>query len=100
MVIKIRVLLKCENCQGQAYLPVGDTEDYLGRKYIRYKPCPHCQGAGMVGKWADFAEVQQLLEQSECPHEHVSMEGSFQNTPLGPTDDVHDYCIRCGKVLD
>ena len=72
MVVKIHVLLKCEHCQGQAYLFVGEAEDYQGQKYDRYKPCPRCEGSGMAAKWVALAEVRQLLEQSESQHEYVS----------------------------
>ena len=69
---KFRILCKCEGCQGKAYLPEGETEDYKGRKYIRYKPCPRCKGAGMVAEWVALAELRQLLEQSESTTELVT----------------------------
>ena len=69
MISKIYVLLKCEHCQGKAYLPEGEAEDYMGRKYIRYKPCPRCKGTGMVAKWVNFAEFRLLLEVSESTKE-------------------------------
>ena len=72
MIEKIHVLLKCEHCQGRAYLPEGETEDYMGRKYIRYKPCPRCEGSGMAAKWVALAEFRQLLEQSESAKELVT----------------------------
>lgn len=72
MVVKIHLLLKCEHCQGKAYLPEGEAEDYLGRKYVRYKPCAYCQGSGLAAKWVALAEVRQLLEQSESPQEYAS----------------------------
>ncbi len=72
MIEKIHILLKCEHCQGKAYLPEGEAEDYMGRKYLRYKRCPRCQGSGMVAKWVTLAEFQQLLEQSEHAKELVS----------------------------
>ena len=72
MVVKIHVLLKCEHCQGQAYLFVGEAEDYQGHKYDRYKPCPKCEGSGMAAKWVALPEFRQLLEQSESQHEYVS----------------------------
>ena len=72
MISKIYVLLKCEHCQGKAYLPEGEAEDYMGRKYIRYKPCPRCKGTGMSAKWVTLVELRQLLEQSESLQEHVS----------------------------
>ena len=72
MISKFQVLLKCEHCQGKAYLPEGEAEDYMGRKYIRYKPCPRCKGTGMSAKWVTLVELRQLLEQSESLQEHVS----------------------------
>ena len=74
MVVKIHVLLKCEHCQGQAYLFVGEAEDFYGQKYDRYKPCPNCEGSGMAAKWVALPEFRQLLEQSESQHECVSKE--------------------------
>ena len=71
MISKIQVLLKCEHCQGKAYLPEGEAEDYMGRKYIRYKPCPRCKGTGMSAKWVTLVELRQLLEQSEKTKESV-----------------------------
>lgn len=72
MIEKIHVLLKCEHCHGKAYFFVNEAEDYQGRKYGRYKPCPRCQGSGMVAKWVTLAEFQQLLEQSKSATELVS----------------------------
>ena len=72
MIEKIHVLLKCEHCQGKAYLPEGEAEDYMGRKYIRYKPCPRCEGSGMAPKWVTLAEFRQLLEQSEHAKEFAT----------------------------
>ncbi len=68
---KFRILCKCEGCQGKAYLPEGEAEDYMGRKYIRYKPCPRCKGTGMSAKWVTLVELRQLLEQSESTKESV-----------------------------
>ena len=69
---KFRILSKCGYCQGKAYLPEGEAEDYMGRKYIRYNPCPRCKGTGMAGKWVDIAELCLLLEQSETTKEYVA----------------------------
>jgi len=69
---KFRILSKCEYCQGKAYLAEGEAEDYMGRKYVRYKHCPRCEGSGMVAKWVALAELRQLLEQSESLQGQVS----------------------------
>jgi len=72
MIEKIHVLLKCEYCQGKAYLFVNEAEDYQGRKYGRYKPCPRCQGSGMDAKWISLTEFQQLSEQRKGAKELAS----------------------------
>ena len=69
---KFRILSKCEYCRGKAYLPEGEAEDYMGRKYVRYKPCPRCKGTGMVGKWVSLVEFRLLLELSEGTKESVA----------------------------
>ena len=72
MIEKIHVLLKCEHCQGKAYIPEGEAEDYLGRKYVRYKPCPRCKGSGMAAKWVSLVELRLLLELIESTKESVT----------------------------
>ena len=41
---KVHILTTCAACNGQAYVPIGEAEDYKGRKYTRYRPCPGCEG--------------------------------------------------------
>jgi hypothetical protein len=99
MIEKIHVLLKCEHCQGKAYLPEGEAEDYRGRKYIRYKPCPICEGSGMAAKWITLSELSQLLKKVECAHEHIASTGEG-HSPAGEVwDDIQEVCSDCGKVL-
>lgn len=74
---KFRILSKCEYCQGKAYLPEGEAEDYKGRKYIKYKACPHCEGTGLRGKWIELSEFADLLEQDRSTHVHSIQTGSF-----------------------
>lgn len=50
MLIKVKNLSKCLDCDGLAYLPAGETVDTQGEKYMRYLPCPKCQGSGLSGK--------------------------------------------------
>lgn len=100
MQIKVRVLTKCEDCNGKAYLPAGETEDLQGRLYTRFLPCPHCEGTGLAGKWVELPEFMTLLEQSKCGHEHISTTGGFHLTAGEVWDDLQDICNNCGKVLD
>ena len=99
-MVKIKVLLKCDYCDGKAYLPFKEAVDYSGRKYMQYLPCPRCHGSGLQSKWITLAEYKQLLEQETCPHKHVSRIGSRHITENGLTDDIREICDDCGKVLD
>lgn len=69
--LKVRILSKCQDCDGQAYLPSDMGIDSRGVEYQRYLPCPTCNGSGQPGKWISISEVQKLLEEAECPHERV-----------------------------
>ena len=60
---KVRILSKCQSCDGKAYLPFKEDVDYKGQKYMRYKPCPICNGSGVTAKWITLAEFKHLLEQ-------------------------------------
>ena len=34
-MIKVQILTRCEHCHGQAYLPIGEAQDYQGNTYTR-----------------------------------------------------------------
>ncbi len=36
MKIKVKILSKCSYCNGQAYLPAGETVDTKGERYMRF----------------------------------------------------------------
>jgi len=55
---------KCEFCDGEAYLPIGEAESYAGEKYIRYEPCPQCQGSSNHAKWVSLQEFADLLDRA------------------------------------
>ena len=61
-MIKVHILDRCEYCDGAAYLPIGEAESYAGEKYIRYEPCPQCQGSGNQSKWVSLQEFADLME--------------------------------------
>lgn len=60
-MFKVHILDKCEHCQGQAYLPNGEGEDYKGRKYTCYAPCPMCEGSGNQARWVSLEDFATLL---------------------------------------
>jgi len=99
-MIKVQILTQCDHCHGQAYLPIGEGEDYHGQKYTRYAPCPECEGSGMCPKWVSLAEFARLLEQAKCPHEHTSFQGGFHFNGGDLWDDLVEKCDDCGANLD
>ncbi len=98
--IKVKILSKCQDCDGQAYLPSCMGVDSRGEEYQRYLPCPTCNGSGKTGKWITLPEFQKLLKETECPHEHVSQVGGFHFSAGDVWDDIQDVCEDCGQVLD
>jgi len=98
-MIKVRVLSKCQHCDGKCYLAVDEDVDYQGNKYMRHRPCPICQGTGEAGKWVELPELVLLLEQVKCRHEHVTTLGGFHLTAGEVWDDLRDVCSDCGEVL-
>jgi hypothetical protein len=97
--MKVRVLDKGEHCGGKACLPIGEDVDWKGEKYMRYLPCAHCEGSGMAGKWLELPEFLAQMEQSKCPHEHVSQTGGFHFGGGEVWDDIQDVCDDCGQTL-
>ena len=75
--IKVKILSKCDDCEGQAYLPSAKGTDSRGVDYQRHAPCTTCKGFGQTEKWITLKEFQILLKGLECPHEHVSQVGGF-----------------------
>lgn len=99
-MFKIHVLLSCENCNGEAYLSLGEAESYSGEIYIRYQLCPACQGSGKQAKWVSLEEFAVLLRQARCKHEHTSFQGSMRFVAGDVDDDITEVCIDCGAKLD
>jgi len=98
--IKVKILSKCDDCDGQAYLPSAKGIDSRGEEYQRYLPCPTCKGSGQTSKWISLSELQKLLNALECAHEHVSQIGSFHFSAGEVWDDIRDICEDCGQILD
>jgi hypothetical protein len=61
MAIKIQILVPCNACNGEAYVPIGQAESHTGEKYTRYQPCPQCQGSGNQTKWVSLLEFGEML---------------------------------------
>ena len=50
-MMKVRILDRCEFCDGEAYIFVCEDVDSRGETYDRYRPCEVCQGSGNREKW-------------------------------------------------
>jgi hypothetical protein len=97
---KVQILTTCESCNGQAYLPSGEAEDWQGKTYTRFTPCPSCEGSGLQPKWVSLAEFAILLQQEQCSHQHTSFNGGFHLTAGDVWDDLTEVCNDCGANLD
>ncbi len=97
--IKVKILSKCDACDGQAYLPSAKGTDSRGVDCQRYA-CPTCEGSGQAEKWITLHEFQALLKGLKCPHEHVSQVGGFHFSASDVWDDIQDVCDDCGQILD
>ena len=64
MIPTVQLLTTCQNCTGEAYLPIGEFESCSGETYTRYAACPHCQGSGSQTQWISLRELAELLEQA------------------------------------
>lgn len=98
-MVKVRVLSKCQRCDGQAYLPVGEDLDSRGNKYIRHRPCPSCEGSGTKSEWVDLPDFLNLLEEVKCSHERVSTSGGFHLSGGEVWDNEMTVCSDCDKIL-
>jgi hypothetical protein len=99
-MLKVHILSICFQCNGKAYVPIGEAEDCQGHKYSRYAPCPHCEGSGNESKWVDLEDFAKLMQQSECPHKHTSYQGSMRFTSGDVWDDIQEVCDDCRANLD
>ena len=99
MMSKVHILTKCEHCSGQAMLPIGEEPDHLGRVFMRYRPCPYCQGSGNQTKWVTLTDFAEMLEAVKCQHEHVSNRGCFHFSAGDVWDDIVEVCDDCGAAL-
>ena len=76
-MLKVHILDRCPHCDGQAYLPNGEGQDYKGRTYTRYAPCPHCEGSGNKPRWVKLPDFIKMLKAAQCIHEHTSHRGGM-----------------------
>ena len=90
-MVKIQILTRCEACDGEAYIPIGEAISTKGEPYTRYEPCAQCQGSGNQTKWVSLHEFLDLLteEASKDPSEPDWLELS-QQQPISQYQDSRD----------
>ena len=99
-MFKVRILSKCQHCAGKAYLPIEECEDSNGKTYIRYAPCPTCEGSGNQPQWINLEDFAKLLNLGGCHHEHTSFQGNMRFIEGDVWDDLAEVCDDCGANLD
>ena len=63
-MIKVRILDRCEFCDGEAYIYDYQDVDTQGEAYDRYRPCEMCHASGNRAKWVGLIEFADLLERA------------------------------------
>ena len=63
-MIKVRILDRCEYCDGKAYISICEDVDARGETFDRYQPCEMCHGSGNRAKWVGLREFADLLERA------------------------------------
>ncbi len=99
-MFKVRVLAKCQHCNGEAYLPIEECEDSRGKTYMRYAPCPTCDGSGNQPQWIALEDFAKLIVEAGCPHQHTSFQGGMHFDGGDVWDDIHEVCNDCGASLE
>jgi len=63
-MMKVRILDRCEFCDGEAYVFVCEDVDARGDTFDRYRPCEMCNGSGNRAKWVSLRDLSDLLERA------------------------------------
>ena len=63
-MIKVRLLDRCEYCDGDAYIFVCEDVDVRGETFVRYRPCEMCHGSGNRATWVSLKDLADLLERA------------------------------------
>jgi len=63
-MMKVRILDRCEYCDGEAYIFDCQDVDSRAETYERYRPCEMCHGSGNRAKWVSLREFANLVERA------------------------------------
>jgi len=62
-MLKVLVIDRCEYCDGEAYVFVGEYKDEFGEHPV-YRPCTVCKGRGEMEKPISLKEFADLLDRA------------------------------------
>ena len=57
----IPIKTTCQACQGERYLPTGETFVLAGRRHNRLAKCQACEGTGKEIRWVDLQDFANML---------------------------------------
>ena len=87
-MIKVRILDRCEFCDGEAYIYVCEDVDARGDTFDRYRPCEMCHGSGNREKGVSLREFSDLIERA------IAMEPDYlelaRQKPISQYQDSRD----------
>lgn len=63
-MIQVRILDRCEFCDGEAYIFVCEDVDARGEAYDRYRSCEACHGSGNRATWINLRDLSNLIERA------------------------------------
>ena len=63
-MMKVRILDRCEFCDGEAYVFVCEDVDARGETFDRYRPCEMCHGSGNQSSWISLRDLSNLIERA------------------------------------
>ena len=87
-MIKVRILDRCELCDGEAYVFDCEDIDSHGGRYDRYRPCEVCHGSGNQAKWVGLRELSDLLERAiAMEHDYAEL---AREKPVSQYQDSRD----------
>jgi hypothetical protein len=87
---KAIVVVKCEFCDGEAYVHTGgEYENEDGSKTPIYLPCAFCKGTGEMEKRISLREFQQMLDRA-CSMEVDWKELAEREQPVSHQQDSRD----------
>ena len=61
-MMRVRILDRCEFCDGEAYVFVCEDVDSRGESFDRYRPCEMCHGSGNqpVGYFVNISDAKRV----------------------------------------